>query len=102
MAQGLLFRDGCVARSLSVATGMRLAVQVQQDDEMNFEEEATIPLDAEALEPGRLSLMIESLVSGRLAKRIIRAAESARDCHIEREEKVMFKSNEAENSCHRA
>ena len=81
---------------------MRLAVQVQQDDEMIFEEEATIPLGVEALEPSRLESMIESLASGRLAKRIIRAAEAARDCHIEQEERVGFSLTEAEDSCHQA
>ena len=73
-----------------------------KDDEMIFEEDAAIPFDVPALEPARLESMIESLVSSRLAKRIIRAAEMARDCHIEQEEKVVFKSNEAEDSCHQA
>lgn len=102
MAQGLLFRDACVVRSLSAATGMRLAEQVQQDDEMIFEEDATVPMGVPDLEPERLELMIESLVSRRLAKRIIRAAEMARDCHIEQEEKMVFSLNEAEDSYHQA
>ena len=69
---------------------------------MIFKEDATIPIDVEGLEPERLELMIESLVSRRLAKGIIRAAEMARDCHIEQEGKMMLSTNEAENSCNQA
>ena len=69
---------------------------------MIFKEDATIPIDVEGLEPERLELMIESLVSRRLAKGIIRAAEMARDFHIEQEESVVFSLSEAEDSCHQA
>ena len=69
---------------------------------MIFEEDATIPMGVPVLEPERLELMIESLVSRRLAKGIIRAAEMARDCHIEQEERVGFSLSEAEDSCHQA
>ncbi len=84
------------------AAGAGLTVYVRKDDEMIFEEDATVPMGVPDLEPARLELMIESLVSRRLAKRIIRAAEMARDCHIEQEEKIGFRSNEAEDSYHLA
>ena len=92
----------CVVRRLPAATGMRLTEHVSQEDVMIFEEDSTIPMGAAALEPARLELMIDRLVSRCLAKGIIRAAEKARDCHIEQEGKMMLSTNEAENSCNQA
>lgn len=69
---------------------------------MIFGEETTIPSGVRAIEPQRFDLMVESLVSGRLARRIMRAAEAARDRHIAQEEDVRVRSHEAEDSQTRA